>query len=125
MDKIIYREESYDTVGCCFEVFNELGPGHREKTYQLALEKVLTSRKIPFISQQYIPVKVNGQFVDKHYIDMVVFGKIAIELKTKDHLHKRDIDQLYSYLMSSKLKLGILINFTSNGVVCRRVLNCN
>ena len=122
-DKIVYKKESYKIVGYCFEVYNQIGPGHREKTYQRALEELLKSDKVEFESQQYVPIKINGKTIDKHYLDLLIDDKIALELKVGDHFSKRDIDQLYSYLKSTKIKLGILVNFARNGVTFRRVLN--
>ena len=45
-EDLVYPELSYVIVGCAFEVFNEIGPGHMELYYQkaLALLFVLTKR---------------------------------------------------------------------------------
>lgn len=123
MTEIIYREECYKIVGCCFDVFNDLGFGHREKTYQMALEKVLTIRKIEFKSQAHFPLKVANNKVSDYFLDFLIDGKIAVEIKSRDHIQRRDIEQLYGYLKATMLKLGIIINFTSSGVVYKRILN--
>ena len=68
-------------------------------------------------------IKIKDKIIDKHYLDFLVYDKIALEIKTGDHFHFRDISQLNSYLKSSNLKLGILVNFTSNGSHFRRVIN--
>ena len=122
-DKIIYKGESCQIVGLCFDIFNQIGPGHREKTYQKALAELLNENNIKHCEQFYVSIKINGKLIDKHFIDFLIMDKIAIELKVRDHFYKRDIDQLYSYLKSFKLKLGLLVNFSSNGVKIRRVLN--
>ena len=106
-NKVIYKEESYRIVGCCFEIFNILGAGHREKTYQKALEEIFQLKKIDFKNQVYIPIKISEKIIDKHFLDFVIYDKIALEIKTGDHFHKRDIIQLHSYLKSGNLKLGI------------------
>ena len=31
-EDILFPELSYEIMGCAFEVFNQLGPGHAEKT---------------------------------------------------------------------------------------------
>jgi hypothetical protein len=36
-DNVLYPELSYAIIGCAYDVFNEIGPGHSEKTYQNAL----------------------------------------------------------------------------------------
>ena len=123
MDKIIYKEESYIILGCCFDIFNEIGPGHRENTYQSALKEKFTSKNINFKEQVYMPVQIDGKTIAKNYFDFLVYDKIVIEIKKGDGFFRRDIEQLYSYLSVSKLKLGILVNFTSTGVKHKRVLN--
>lgn len=123
MVEIIFKDECYKIMGCCFEVFNKFGYGLREKNYQKALEEVLTNQKISFASQLYVPLKINDKVIGKYYLDLLIDDKIAVELKVGDHFLKKDIEQLYSYLKSKSLKLGLLINFTSSGVKHKRILN--
>jgi len=110
-------------MGCCFNVFNKLGPGHREKVYQNALREEFESKKLNFKEQVYAPVQINGKTIGKNYFDFLILEKIVLELKKGDGFFRRDIEQLYSYLSASGLRLGIIINFTSNGVKHKRVLN--
>lgn len=123
MDKIIYKDESYDLVGCCFEVFNKIGPGLREKNYQKAIEELFKEKNVDFKSQLYVPIKINDKIIGKYFLDFIIDDKIALEIKCGNNFFRRDIDQLHSYLKSAKLKLGILINFTSSGVKSKRILN--
>lgn len=123
MAELIFKDESYEIMGCCFEVFNNLGPGLRESSYQKALEKVFSERKISYKSQQYVPNKIGQQVVGRNYLDFLIDDRIAIEIKAGDHFFRKDIDQLYSYLKSTNLQLGLLINFTKDGVLSKRILN--
>jgi len=45
---LIYPELSYEIVGCAFEVWNELGPGHLEKTYQQAMAVMMRKKNLKF-----------------------------------------------------------------------------
>ena len=48
--EVIYKEESYRIMGCCFEVYKELGCGFLEAVYQEgSLEIEFTSQWIPFV----------------------------------------------------------------------------
>jgi GxxExxY protein len=123
VDKVIFKRESYNIIGCCFDVFNKLGPGLREKNYQKALEEVFSEKKIEFKSQLYVPIKINNKVIGKYFLDFIVSNQIAVELKVGNNFHRRDIEQLFSYLKSSNLKLGILVNFTYDEVRYRRILN--
>jgi len=123
MDKVVYKKESYEIVGCCFEVFNQIGPGHKEKTYQRALEVLFKDKNIKYQSQFSVPIKIKDNQIGRYYFDFLINRKIILELKVGDHFHRRDIEQLHSYLKSENLQLGILVNFTSTGAYFRRVLN--
>ena len=45
---LIYPELSYKIVGCAYEVFNEIGGGHKEKTYQNAMKISFTEHTLNF-----------------------------------------------------------------------------
>jgi len=121
--ELIYKDECYKIIGCCYEVYNSLGFGLREKAYQKALEEVLKKKDIDFESQLYVPISIDDKVIGKYYLDLIVGGIIAVELKVGDHFLTKDIDQLFSYLKSRDLKLGLLVNFTSNGVKYKRIVN--
>jgi len=53
----------------------------------------------------------------------VVEDKVAVEIKKHNNFGKKNIDQLYSYLKTHNLKVGLLINFTKSGVKIKRVVN--
>lgn len=120
---LIYKEESYRIIGCCFEAFNVLGAGQKEKVYQSALEKELRDKNINLESQLYVPLTIKDELVGKYYLDLLVDNKIAVELKVGDHFSTKDIEQLFSYLKSKNLLLGLLIHFTSKGVRYKRIVN--
>ena len=121
--KIIYKEESYQIMGCCFEVYNLLMYGLREKNYQKALETVFEEQKVPFQSQLYVPIKLKEKIIGKYYLDFLINDMIALEIKVGDHFLTKDIQQLFSYLKAKNLKLGIIVNFTSKGIKYKRILN--
>ncbi|OGD62072.1 hypothetical protein A2215_00485 [Candidatus Berkelbacteria bacterium RIFOXYA2_FULL_43_10] len=123
MMDLIYEKESYAIIGCCFEVYNKLCPGLKEKNYQVALEKVFQKKNIPFKSQLYVPLKIDNEIIGKYYLDFLVYDIIALEIKTGKHFHRKDIEQIYAYLKSKRLKLGLLINFTNSGVQHKRIVN--
>lgn len=123
MTDLVYKEECYRIVNCFFDVFNAFGYGLREQAYQKAVEEVLAKKGIKFQSELNVPLKIDGEVVGKYRLDLLIDNKIAVEIKTGNHFHKRDIAQLYSYLRAKNLSLGILINITSNGVEFKRIVN--
>ena len=78
---LIYPEMSYKIVGCLFEVWNELGPGHLEKTYQKALSFVSQNKNIKFKEQVSSPVYFKEKLISKRYIDFVIEEKVVLEIK--------------------------------------------
>jgi len=122
-NKIIYKELSYKIIGILFDVFNEIGPGYKEKHYQKAIEVEFRKRGINFISQCPYKIRYKGDIIGSYYMDFLVEGKIVLEIKKGDFLSRKNINQINGYLRATGLKLGILVNFTSDGIKYKRILN--
>lgn len=120
---LIYPEECYRIMGLVFDVFNCCGYGHKEKFYQKAIAESFKENSIDFKEQVKAKIRFKGKDIGIYFLDFVVFGKIAIELKQKNFFSGKDIKQLYSYLKAAGLKLGILVNFTQKGVQYKRIVN--
>ena len=110
-------------MGCAFDVFNELGFGYAEKEYQKALAISFRNKGINFKEQVYFPVTFQGEILKKGFCDFVVEEKIIIELKKNPRFAKAHIEKVNQYLISSKLQLALLVNYTPAGVISKRLLN--
>ena len=122
---LLCPELSYEIIGCAYDVFNQLGFGHPEKFYQRAFAEALKKRNIPFTEQHYFPVKFNEKVIGKMFFDFFVDEKIIVELKKNAYFSKQNIDQVNQYLKTTAIKLALLINFSANGVVYKRLVNIN
>jgi GxxExxY protein len=120
---LIYPELSYQLVGLAYNVFNELGHGHLEKIYQKAYAKELKEVGIVFKEQAPYQVIYKEEVIGNNYLDFLIEEKVIIELKRSDFYSKKYIDQVSNYIKVSNLKLAILINFTTNGVRIKRIVN--
>ena len=120
---IIHAALSYKIVGCAFEVFKQIGANHLEKIYQRALAKVFKQEQIEFKEQFPCSVMMNGEKLGNFYLDFLINGEVVVELKRQKYFSKSDIEQTKNYLRVMNLKLGILINFSSEGVRFMRVVN--
>lgn len=120
---LIYPELSYKLVGLAYNVHNELGHGHLEKIYQKAYAKELKEANIEFKEQAPYQVIYKEEVIGNNYLDFLIEDKVIIELKRSDFHSKKYIDQISNYIKVSNLKLAILINFTSNGVRIKRIVN--
>ncbi len=119
----MYPELSYVIVGCAFDVYNELGSGHHEKYYQKALEEAFLSKKLHIQQQVYMPLKYHEVIVGKRFLDFLIENKIIVEIKKGDRFSKKHIDQVLEYLKLHNLKLALLINFGTQGVMFKRIIN--
>jgi len=122
-EDLIYPELSFKLVGYAFTVFNELGAGHAEKYYQRAYAAVLEKEKIKFKEQAYAPLIFQEKVIGRSYFDFLIEDKIIVEIKKSNFFSKANIDQLFQYLKTSHLKLGLLINFGNERVYSRRIVN--
>lgn len=122
-EDLIYPELSYKIVGLAYQVFNELGFGHLEKTYQRAFAKELKDNNINFREQVKYSVEYKGETIGNNYLDFLVEDAVIIELKKSGYMSKKNIEQISNYLKVSNLKLALVIIFTPAGVRTKRVVN--
>jgi GxxExxY protein len=79
---IIYRDLSYQMMGAIFEVHKELGPGFLEAVYEKALMEEFTKKAVKVETQRVIDITYKGKKIGVHRLDMLVEGKVVVELKT-------------------------------------------
>ena len=120
---IVHAELSYKIIGCAFDVFNEIGGGHKENVYQKALGIAFTEKGLKFKEQVYYPVSFKNIVVGRNYFDFLVEDTIIVEIKSLAKFSKPNYDQALNYLHISNLKLALLISFSAEEVKCKRVVN--
>ena len=131
MTKILYREDlifpelSYKIVGCAYEVFNEIGGGHKEIVFQKALDISFTNNNLSHKQQVYFPLTFAGKVIQKNFFDFLVEEKIIVEIKALGYFTKGHYDQVLNYLRASGIRLALLITFGQNEVRVKRVVNFN
>ena len=67
----------------------------------------------------------DNKLIGKRILDFLVEEKIVVEIKKGNRFSKSHIDQVLEYLKINNLKLAILINFGSEGVMFKRIINFN
>lgn len=108
---------SYKIRGCIFNVYNRLGPGLLESAYEAALLAELTAAGLNVRQQVPFPMMYNGTKTAIGYrVDLLVEGKVIIEIKSVETLVEVHHKQLITHLRLSGLKLGILVNFNSSDI---------
>ena len=99
-------------IGAAIEVHKTLGPGLLESVYEECLCRELQLSKISYERQKGLPVEYKGAMLDCGYrLDLVVEGRLIVELKSCDTLQPIHEAQLLTYLKITNIKIGLLINF--------------
>lgn len=98
-------------IGAAIAVHRELGPGHLESAYQRAMEIELEHRRIPFQRQVPVMLIYRSQSVGEGRLDLLVEGKVVVDLKSAESIAPVFVTQMISYLKIRKLKLGLILNF--------------
>ena len=122
-EKVIYPELSYKVVGILYDVFNKIGPGHKEKYYQNAIAVAFKEHHLKFEEQVFSPLEYNSKQIGKYFLDFLIEDKIILEIKKDTIFRRPNIEQIFAYLRSKKMKLGILANFTRDGIKYKRIVN--
>lgn len=124
MTALLYPEESYNIIGACMNVHNNLGPGFYEAVYQEALEYEFGIQHIPFSKQTRLRIRYNDIQLGKYYIaDFVCYDFILLEIKATPIIYDPQKYQLLNYLKATGLELGILINFGEKSLNYKRMVN--
>lgn len=119
-NNFLYKDLSYKLVGCFYDVYNELGPAHKEQVYYEALKVAFKEKGIVFEANKRLKILFRGKQVGIYEPDFVVEGKIIIEIKSVLNMPKVFEKQLYYYLRGTEYKLGYLVNFGNEELDIRR-----
>ena len=107
-----YKTESYAINGAAMRVYNVLGSGFVEPVYQEALEIEFQRRNIPYVREPEIEIYYDGVKLQKRFRpDFICYDKIIVELKAVMELDDWNRVQVYNYLNSTNMKIGLLFNF--------------
>jgi GxxExxY protein len=118
-----HRDVTDAVLGAAIEVHRRLGPGFLESCYEEALCLEFEARRISYERQLTVRVRYREAVVAKHLLDLVVSRKVVVEIKAV-----RDVDDTHlavcrAYLKATGLAVGLIVNFSSGKIRCRRVVN--
>jgi GxxExxY protein len=103
---------SHAVIGAAIEVHREVGPGIIEKPYEEAMCHELHLRGLPFVRQRPVPFVYKGvQLSVDLRTDLIVAGKVIVDLKAKEQVTAIDKLKVLTYLRLLNLRLGLVINF--------------
>ncbi len=99
-------------VDAAVKIHIDLGPGLLESVYEIVLARALEKRGFYVERQKPIRFEYDGMiFEDGFRTDLLVEGRVVVELKSVEKLAPVHSKQLLTYLRLIKLPVGLLINF--------------
>ncbi len=110
-DMLKHKEITDIILKSYYEVYNELGGGFLESVYENALYIVLTGYGLSVEKQKDISVFFRGDRIDDFKTDLIVNGKVIVELKAIRNIDPAHEAQLIHYLRATNIEVGLLLNF--------------
>jgi len=99
-------------VDTAYNLHTKLGPGLLESVYEIILTKQLTKKGLFVQRQVSVPIKFEGEYFNEGFrLDLLVNGKVIIELKSVEKITGAHKKQLLTYLKLTNTKLGLILNF--------------
>ena len=109
-----------EVVECAKRIRRQLGPGFLEKVYKNAMVVELRKLKLNFETEKLIQVLYDGIVVGEYRTDIIVEGRLILELKATQDLSIANEVQLVNYLTSTQIDDGLLINFGADKLQFKR-----
>jgi len=102
-------------VDAAVNIHSKLGPGLLESVYEIVLARELERRGLRIARQVSVPIEYEGLRFDEGFrADIIVEGKVILELKSVEFVSKVHQKQLFTYLKLADKRLGLLLNFGDN-----------
>jgi GxxExxY protein len=121
-EKLLFKDEVFQIIGCAIEVLNTLGHGIVEKPYENAMAVEFALRQIPFNQQPAFDVLYKGQRVGAFVPDLVVFNSIVVDTKVIDQITDHERGLMLNYLRITKLRVGVILNFKHRKLEWERIV---
>lgn len=97
-----------EIIECAKRIRRQLGPGFLEKVYKNAMIVELRKLKLTYEAEKLIQVLYDGIVVGEYRTDIIVEGRLILELKATQDLSIANEVQLVNYLTSTQIDDGLL-----------------
>ena len=98
-------------IGAAIEVHRHLGPGFVERIYHEALSAEMRARGMHYDREVAVSVNYKGLLITGQRLDLIVEHAVVVELKAAQRTDPVHDARLISYLHTTGLRLGLLLNF--------------
>ncbi|SNR37029.1 GxxExxY protein [Lutibacter flavus] len=124
MSKLLFEEETFKVIGACINVHKKLGNGFSESAYRKAVEIEFLNTNIPYEQEKKLPIYYDGELLDEFFIaDFVCFDSVLLDIKSVPNIDAQMQQQVFNYLKSSPLEVGMLINFGEKSLKWKRFVH--
>lgn len=110
-------------IGAFYDVYNVLGYGFLEKVYENALAHRLRQAGLHVETQHPLKVYFDGIVVGEYFADLIVEGKVILEIKAVERLAKEHSAQLRNYLRATDCEVGLVLNFGPEPQFARQIMD--
>ena len=118
---MLHEDVTEKIIKAFYKVNNTLGFGFLEKVYENAMAIELRKMGFNVSQQQKIKVYYETEEVGEYYSDLTIDDLVIIEIKAAKNLCEEHEAQLVNYLRSTKIEVGLLINFGKKAEFKRKI----
>lgn len=118
----MFEDLTYKIIGAAMEVHKILGRGFLESVYEESLAYEFKKRKIGFERQKSLPIHYKEIIAKECICDFLIEDKIILEIKAIKKLTEIEEAQLQNYLVATKKRIGLLINFGEESLKHKRII---
>ena len=116
-----HEELTHKIIGCAYQVYRKLGFGFLESIYRKAMVIELIRAGLEVEEEKSLKVYYDkGEELGVFFADLFVDDTVVVELKSQRHIVKENEAQLVNYLKGLRRDIGLLINFSPDGVEVKR-----
>ena len=117
----LHKDITNNIIRTFYNVYNNLGYGFLEKVYKNAMLIESETMGVNCVKQKPIPVYYKSLSVGEYFADIIVEGKVIIELKAAEGLIEEHEAQLLNYLKATDIEVGLLLNFGKEPQIKRKL----
>lgn len=118
--KLLHAELTERVIGRYYDPYNEAGHGFLESVYRNCMCIALRNEGLSARREVPTPVYFRGSDVGEFKADLVVEGRVLVELKAVQNLDRSHEAQMMNYLCGTQLEIGLLFNFGAHKPQFRR-----
>jgi len=122
-EKVKHKALTEEIINVFYKVYNSLGYGFLEKVYENAMVIEFETREIPVVQQAPIKVHFEGRVIGEYFADLLVDGKVIVEIKAAKNLAFENEAQLLNYLKATDMAEGLLLNLGPEPKIKRKVFD--